>query len=421
MLRLSVKLTSALLSPTFAVLVGLCSVAWLWVQQDYVFESGLELLPSNTSSWRVATALFANQQRFVARDWRKLPNCTIDHLDSVEWRDRFLRDYHLQRPAILRDWRRSWVEHLQAETDREALVQHHGESRVFTALPTELVRDGQKKARTAEVLKDYIAAIPGQRYFFDDGSFMREAGLDQGWETLPGLESLGTFNDWAGNTTSEIAGSETRIRGPALTFSLGGPGQGVAFHIHGDSYNLQLHGRKRWAVYAPGEMTRSGFSRLETFAEWLRKRRAGSDFAPPSWECVQGPGETLYIPEGFYHGTVCVDDCVGIVHQAERLVQGTAFDSFVRSRGRDAAGNFTRVWQHLQQAIRLDGTNSDYWMELGVVCAEIGRWADAVECLRRALHFNPLNADARYNFAKALVKTGKRLEAVQTLLASLWL
>merc|ERR1712137_360766 len=100
-------------------------------------------------------------------------------------------------------------------------------------------------------LRNYAEALPGKRYLFDDGSFMRETELDSDWVTAPGFSSLQRYHDPAKVPLDS--------RG-ALTFSLGGDGQGIPFHFHGDTYNILLHGRKRWAIYAPHKMTSTGFS-----------------------------------------------------------------------------------------------------------------------------------------------------------------
>lgn len=355
--------------------------------------------PPQTSSWR--TKAFELQHSPA--------NCTIDRLNLSEWLRRFREDYHLRRPVLLRGWSTPEVSALRRRTERQSLLEDFGKITVFSALPSELVKHGQQIARTPEKLEDYVATMPGERYLFDDGSFMRTSGLDAEFSTIPGLKSLGTFNDWTTNATTNVMGVE--VRGPALTFALGGAGQGVAFHIHGDSYNLQLHGQKKWAIYAPGNMTPTGFARSETFGYWLQRRHGGTDFMPPTWECLQEEGEALYIPEGFYHGTMSVGDSVGVVHQADRLIEGTAFHSFSRAFH---ARNTTEALQLLRHSIHLDRSNSDYQMQMGVAYASVGLWAEAADAFRAAVQLNPLNRDARINLVTALVRLGRRWEALAT-------
>mmetsp|Transcript_61079 Transcript_61079/g.133756 ORF Transcript_61079/g.133756 Transcript_61079/m.133756 type:complete len:413 (-) Transcript_61079:43-1281(-) len=372
--------------------------------------------------WLVRT--HSNSTPLDLQAWRVSPQrteelgrCTMERLDLAAWNSRFLKDYHLKKPAILVGWSPEWVQALKDATRPMPLLERFGTTTVLTGRPRELVRDGQKKARQEERLQDYVASMPGSTYLFDDGSFLRSSGLDRSWETAPGLDALGTFNDWSNNKTSYLAGSTQPVKGPLVTFSLGSTGQGVAFHIHGDSYNLHLHGRKQWAIYAPGKMPRTGFSRSETFEDWLRLRRQGPDFTQPEWECIQEAGEVLYIPEGFYHGTSCVEDCVGAVHQVERLTPGTSFERFVASR----KGTPSEAVSLLREALKLDGTNSDYWMELGVLYASAGRLGEAIACLEKSLDLNPLNEDARSNLASLYVRGGRRLDAARLRWERLWL
>lgn len=364
--------------------------------------------PPDARSWAQCGGLDASEGGLG----RGKSGAAVNRLELAEWQRRFLRDYHLRSPVILRGWGRARVSGLRARTERHELLGSFGSLQVLTATPSELASGGQRKARTSERLADYVRSMPGHTYLFDDGGFMRTSGLDKDWQTLPGLDALGTFSSWDANSTTSITGIGDALAGPALTFALGGPAQGVAFHVHGDSYSVQLHGRKHWAVYAPGNMTATGYSRSESFGEWSQTRRAGARFSPPTWECILEEGEALYIPEGFAHGTACIGHCVALVHQTEALHEGSAFHSFVQSR---RAGTKTDAWHSLRRAVQFDATNSDYWLELGVAYAEFGRLPDAEVCFRHALLVNPLNGDARRNLAGALARSFKPLLAVGVL------
>jgi len=382
-----------------------------WLKEQLLPKTSAPL--DDSAPWRIATSTRGTQDHMGSG---LETDCNIERMDIDAWQRRF-QEHHLKRPAIVRSWRPEHTAKLQEATTRSELLRRFSKSLVLTATPAELARGGQKVARTPVSLYEYVKGMPGLHYLFDDGSFLRQSKLDGDWHTLPGLAGLGTFDDGRSNTTTRVAVGEASTReisGPALTLALGGDGQGVTFHVHGDSYSLQLHGKKRWAIYAPGSMTRSGFSRVETFSYWLEHRQGGEAFTAPQWHCVQEEGETLYIPEGFYHAAVCVNDSVSFVHQAERLDDGSAFQAFVSARRllAQSSPNVTQVHGLLTRAIELDWTNSDYWMELGVLYASILSWTEAEAAFRKSVDVNPLNDDAWRNLATALIKLGRRWEAL---------
>lgn len=46
----------------------------------------------------------------------------------------------------------------------------------------------------------------------------------------------------------------------------------------------------------------------------LQAKKGKASSAPPL-ECVLGPGDWLYVPEGWYHGTINLEDSVAVSHQ----------------------------------------------------------------------------------------------------------
>ena len=80
--------------------------------------------------------------------------------------------------------------------------------------------------------------------------------------------------------------------------------QGASWYsLHQNSLNTLAHGRKRWFLTPPSQ----AFFSTQSSAEWLRglnettigrKREAGALF-----ECVQQPGDVLFLPLGWGHAT----------------------------------------------------------------------------------------------------------------------
>jgi hypothetical protein len=105
-------------------------------------------------------------------------------------------------------------------------------------------------------------------------------------------------------------------------FFIGPAGSGTLPHHHHHAINALARGRKRWAIYAGAspreteQLLEEGYrdygsgSRVE---DWfirecpeLRSRRNVR-----LWECAQGPGDLVYIPESFIHAIVNLEPVVG--------------------------------------------------------------------------------------------------------------
>ena len=60
----------------------------------------------------------------------------------------------------------------------------------------------------------------------------------------------------------------------------------------------------------------------------------------------------------------------------------------------------------IQRAIRLERDNPEYLNLLGVACAELGRFGEALASLRKAVRARPAHAEAHFNIGKVLDKQG---------------
>ena len=101
---------------------------------------------------------------------------------------------------------------------------------------------------------------------------------------------------------------------------VGGNGSGNPFHYHQQTWNALVAGTKRWFLYPPNA---SFYSELHP-REWLRRRRhlpaSGSDTG--GWStadtagaplvCEQHPGDVLFVPKLWGHGTLNMGETVGV-------------------------------------------------------------------------------------------------------------
>lgn len=94
---------------------------------------------------------------------------------------------------------------------------------------------------------------------------------------------------------------------PALSFGVAPNQSGVPFHFHNDGFSEVLHGMKRWLFY-PNRPPR--FRENATSASWLRHDYPRLPRSERPQECVVGPGDLLYFPNGWWHAIINEGDAV---------------------------------------------------------------------------------------------------------------
>ena len=98
-----------------------------------------------------------------------------------------------------------------------------------------------------------------------------------------------------------------KIKRPASHFYLGSAGSGAPMHYHSHAYNVLVYGRKRWVVLPP----RHALFSKQHIANWLETEYKALREDGAAMECIQEPGDVLYIPEGWAHGVLNLDDSIG--------------------------------------------------------------------------------------------------------------
>ena len=126
----------------------------------------------------------------------------------------------------------------------------------------------------------------------------------------------------------------TMRRGDFLASSifLAPPGEGAGFHFHNDAASVLVHGRKRWFMYPPSawdvialpkdtgqgsaaaEVGGLGLVSQRQFFESVYPKvlRAGAPARMRPHECVQRPGEVMYVPEMWTHMTLSIGATVSV-------------------------------------------------------------------------------------------------------------
>lgn len=114
---------------------------------------------------------------------------------------------------------------------------------------------------------------------------------------------------------------DAALAGPVdRLFMLGAARSAVGWHRHGAALQMTLHGWKRWFFYPvgrypPGDGPGGGFS----ITDWLEIVYPTLDRAHAPLECIQGPGDAVYVPAGWYHAVINLADSLAVSVQSRHL------------------------------------------------------------------------------------------------------
>ena len=99
-------------------------------------------------------------------------------------------------------------------------------------------------------------------------------------------------------------------------------GTGTNFHAHTEVFHHQIFGQTLWFVYPPDHRPPNYYGSAsmsnETLLDWADKTLS---VLPPDdrpLECILGPGEMMYIPEGWFHASMSVGEGVAVRIQVGR-------------------------------------------------------------------------------------------------------
>jgi len=214
--------------------------------------------------------------------------------------EEFLAEYaHKNRPVLLTGLLDDWPA-WQAWT-RAAFLERHGDTLVQVRRSSDVTDDNYQEGRQRPrmALRDYLDQVMGKAasgerdplYLFGLNPF---EGLVRDYHSPP--QFLGPTYRF----------DEVQRREKAL-FYVGPAYSGVSFHQHTAAWNALLFGYKRWFLLPPFHFHGPTTITMREWASTWRER-----FGSALYECVQQPGEVLFVPQYWYHAVLNVSDCVGI-------------------------------------------------------------------------------------------------------------
>jgi hypothetical protein len=168
------------------------------------------------------------------------------------------------------------------------------------------------------------APSPHPLYLFDRGNFFethealrRRLPFPSGLlrqrkkgEQPPSL--MGFILDGAETGSNEAQGGEPRPDHDVYLL-LGGNSSSVGFHAHADSLVALLFGQKRWWLYPPDTVPKPRWRDPAGMSTW---RSNATNVQSEALECLQRPGEMLYVPESWHHATLNYGDTLAVAQQS---------------------------------------------------------------------------------------------------------
>jgi len=241
-----------------------------------------------------------------------LGHCDFDEVSAEEFAlDDFAARFSLRRPVIVRN---SSVNAAAREflAQRCDVLRRYGSVTVDLGDPFSLAKHGVTSQRMT--LGRYLESpfkLDNPLYFFD---------RDGRW-----TESMGGFSDLLERPPS-VALSPSDPAAPII-FAIGKTGSGIGLHQHQDAWNQVLLGMKRWTIYPgdPGGVPPSaGYNPTEPHLRWLETVYPTLESDAKPLECLQRPGDIVYVPSGWIHATINIGDTAAIAQRVATFPPETA-------------------------------------------------------------------------------------------------
>ena len=227
----------------------------------------------------------------------------IPHSTDVQ---QFLFDYlALQRPVLVRGagsgpemkafttaWQRSKLEQEHGALVFQEVEVPFAETFGYTTQPT--------------TLKAYLGKMKQLFHQNKDlGSYQEAAPPSFIFETIPAdLPLIQKFK-----IPAILNPNQTHISTANIHFYLGPAFSGTPPHFHRSSWNLLVYGQTRWYLFPPPS---AQYTKQTAWDWWLAREAAGSSGA---LECVQHPGDLLFVPDMWGQASVSVRESVGLASE----------------------------------------------------------------------------------------------------------
>ena len=165
-----------------------------------------------------------------------------------------------------------------------------------------------------------------------DGQTSRIHPLSTILSKLNGTQQLYVFdNDFFHNVSAKAMApipEWLQMSNAKAFLTLGGRHSGTQFHAHGPAFLLLAKGKKRWYMNKPGHFPNASVATLHQPMTVFESKILPSMTSLPL-QCVQSAGDAIFVPDGWSHATINVEETLGVAWQR------TTSETSTCSAGRD--------------------------------------------------------------------------------------
>jgi hypothetical protein len=104
---------------------------------------------------------------------------------------------------------------------------------------------------------------------------------------------------------------------------IGPEASGAPVHYHGSAFNAAIVGRKRWFLYP---QSISYWSKKPTLAWLLDGDAHGAGAGEQPLECIQHPGDVMYVPTEYGHAVINVEDSIAFAQEVMQVPEHGIFE-----------------------------------------------------------------------------------------------
>jgi len=190
---------------------------------------------------------------------------------------------------------------------------------------------------------------------------------------------------------------------------LGAAGSAVGWHRHGAAAQMTVHGWKRWLLYPlgtypPGDGPGGGFS----ITDWLQVVYPTLQGEHAPLECIQRPGDTVYVPSGWYHAVANLADAVAVTIQSPWMVpesqdyfKGTSLADVARLREEEPEV-LAELVEAARERISAEPRNNLHARRVLFYALRDERPREAVEVMLEGTLLDPFHVPLQFELAKWL-------------------
>ncbi|GFO40495.1 bifunctional arginine demethylase and lysyl-hydroxylase jmjd6 [Plakobranchus ocellatus] len=353
--------------------------------------------------------------------WRQFgtDKCTIERVSVRDLTsERFEQEFRFKKSVIVifpngaADWTNP------EDWSKRGLTKSYSQWTIHSGESLEIVRKGGN-AKHVSSFEEYVDNLLMEERSENDTSEPKHYACDRQFFWFSKLgSSLRLPVYFQINTTSD---ESIFFLGPSLS--------GVVFHKHSDTWNGVVYGYKRWFLYPNTRTPPGGVYHGYSLMNWVKHVYPNLPEEDKPMECIQAPGEILYLAEGTYHATLNLGDTVAVAIQRKKATvrpeelsyEATQLTNFLQTQENPHPKNTfnERLLEIYREWHELLPESSEAVLKLGAVLYDMQEYAESVLWYKKAIEMDQYFIMAYLHLGKALTELRQYTEAEKSFLKAI--